>query len=224
MFNDYPFYLPLLATLTTGVAVILTIRQPDNRLYAVFKISTSFLFVLTALLAPANDLHSWFIFGGLVAHLAGDYLITRSSHNKSALYFRLALLAFFAGHIFYILAFSQFISFSSIHPAPIIVLGLMNLGILFRYRTALARILVPGILYALALTLMSSLALSVLILGGVPPIRAWLLALGGLLYNISDLAVVREMFVSHSRYERAWGLPLYMASQFLLASSLYPFD
>ena len=44
----------------------------------------------------------------------------------------------------------------------------------------------------------------------------WILA-GAIGFFASDLAVARNQFVTESVANRAWGLPLYYASQFVLA-------
>ena len=45
---------------------------------------------------------------------------------------------------------------------------------------------------------------------------AWIL-IGAIGFFLSDLAVARNQFVVESITNRAWGLPLYYASQFILA-------
>jgi uncharacterized membrane protein YhhN len=50
--------------------------------------------------------------------------------------------------------------------------------------------------------------------------RGPVILVGAAIFYLSDLAVARERFVTHSFWNRAWGLPLYYGGQLLLASSV----
>lgn len=70
-------------------------------------------------------------------------------------------------------------------------------------------------IYGMAISVMLALACGTLAAGHSPAIFA-----GALAFYLSDLAVARDRFVRESFVNRLWGLPLYYASQLLLAWSV----
>ena len=48
----------------------------------------------------------------------------------------------------------------------------------------------------------------------------WMIPVGALLFTASDIAVVRDRFVSKGFSNRLWGLPLYYAAQLIIAWSI----
>lgn len=70
-------------------------------------------------------------------------------------------------------------------------------------------------IYGMAISVMMALACGVLAAGHAPVIFA-----GALAFYLSDLAVARDRFVREGFVNRLWGLPLYYASQLLLAWSV----
>jgi uncharacterized membrane protein YhhN len=70
-------------------------------------------------------------------------------------------------------------------------------------------------IYGAAISVMMALACGVLAAGHAPVIFT-----GALAFYLSDLAVARDRFVREGFVNRLWGLPLYYASQLLLAWSV----
>ncbi|MGB5811459.1 MAG: lysoplasmalogenase family protein, partial [Polyangiales bacterium] len=48
----------------------------------------------------------------------------------------------------------------------------------------------------------------------------WMIPVGALMFTVSDIAVVRDRFVSPGFINRFWGLPLYYAAQLIIAWSI----
>ena len=48
----------------------------------------------------------------------------------------------------------------------------------------------------------------------------WLIAAGAIGFALSDLSVARDQFVRPALINRVWGLPLYFASQMMIAASV----
>ena len=48
----------------------------------------------------------------------------------------------------------------------------------------------------------------------------WMIPVGAALFTVSDIAVVRDRFVSPGFVNRLWGLPTYYAAQLLIAWSI----
>ena len=47
-----------------------------------------------------------------------------------------------------------------------------------------------------------------------------MIPVGAVMFTASDIAVVRDRFISKDFINRAWGLPLYYAAQLLIAWSI----
>jgi uncharacterized membrane protein YhhN len=52
----------------------------------------------------------------------------------------------------------------------------------------------------------------------------WMIPVGALMFTASDIAVVRDRFVSQGFVNRLWGLPLYYAAQLIIAWSIKAVD
>lgn len=222
MVENVIFIFPAVAAITTMLALQAAVFQGDERRYALFKMITSLLFVLTAVKTNSREAYGWYIFGGLVLHLIGDALILQPLGQKESLRFRTGLLSFLAGHVFYFTAFSELVSPLAINPAITALILLFNGGIFLLHRRTIGRLLLPGLAYGSVLSLMVSLALTVFFLHVAPPRRALLIAVGAILYNVSDISVVRERFGGGDVRNKLWGLPLYVGGQFCMAFSMLP--
>lgn len=91
--------------------------------------------------------------------------------------------------------------------------GLAFLYWLWPYLARLYKIMVP--VYLAAITLMTSLAISVSVASMSP-----LLAIGAITFITSDISVARDRFVARSVVNKAWGLPLYYIAQLLFSMSV----
>jgi uncharacterized membrane protein YhhN len=76
------------------------------------------------------------------------------------------------------------------------------------------------LLYIIVITVMVCGACSVAVDSGVPRWGRFAIFAGALCFYISDLFVARNRFVQRQFLNRAIGLPLYYAGQFLLAFSV----
>ena len=157
--------------------------------------------------APA---YAAWIVGGLALGVVGDIALLGRSNRA----FMIGLGAFLLGHLAYVVAIAQVVPpqdwlVRAGLPAllPVAVAG----GALVLLWPHLGRMRVPVILYVLAIVLM---VIGALALGSQR------LALGAILFFVSDLAVAREKFLVQSFSNRAFGLPAYFAAQLLIAWSL----
>jgi uncharacterized membrane protein YhhN len=76
------------------------------------------------------------------------------------------------------------------------------------------------VLYVIAIVLMTLGAFSIRNVGGLPAPERDLLALGAVLFFLSDLTVARERFVARDFRNKLYGLPAYFAAQLLIASAI----
>jgi uncharacterized membrane protein YhhN len=83
----------------------------------------------------------------------------------------------------------------------------------------LGRFRVPTATYVALFATMVTAAWAPFVRGEGPRGAAVLLATGAMLFYLSDLAVARHRFVHESFWNKAWGIPLYLAGQLLIALS-----
>ena len=211
------FIFPVVACFTLCLSLYAALKD-DQRLYFIFKSGTSALFILTAWFAGLDGNFATLLFLGIVMHAVGDVLIIK---KEGKILFLASVGFFLAGHILYFLAFSQFFPLTEINPLALSVALFCNMGIYLMIRGRLGSMLiVPGAIYALAMSLMTASAITVFVQTDLPVLTRSLIVLGALVYNISDYAVLREVFIKKSPFNKLWGLPLYYAAQFTLAFSL----
>jgi uncharacterized membrane protein YhhN len=178
----------------------------------------SALFIATALTGPCTA-PEYFnpILAGLILCMAGDVFLIFFFAKKP---FLVGLVSFLAGHILYTIAF-----FTLAGPGKgnwIIIASFLAIsGVVFvRLRPHLGKMLVPVLAYIAIITAMVIGAAALADTETVRfPGRAFAFS-GALLFYISDIFVARQRFVTPDFFNRAVGLPLYFAGQFMIAFSI----
>ena len=210
-----PGWTSLWPALACAVAVALLLRaerRGSRRGVWIWKplAAASFLAAAWAWGAPASG-YGRLILLGLALSACGDLLLI----PLGAGWLAPGIFAFLAGHVAYAAAFLS-------RPQSPFALGAAALGVallVWRVDRWLAPHLEPSIVlpvrcYFVAIGAMGALALGAV--GAGAPLVAGAGALG---FMASDLSVARERFVAPGFRNAAWGLPLYFASQLLLAWS-----
>ena len=174
------------------------------------KVTASTCFVLLAFsVGAAATAYGRAIITALLLSWLGDVLLL--SHRSPFLLAGIAV--FFLAHIRFAAAFAMneiSLPILAVSLAAGVVAGILLLRWLRNYLSGANRLAVP--LYILAIVAMVSLAASAeSIPAGV--------AIGGVAFAISDVAVARDRFVEHNGFNKAWGLPLYYFAQILFAVS-----
>lgn len=178
-----------------------------------FKVAASSAFVAVACaLPPLASSYDNLIIGALALSWVGDVCLL--SERRSL--FLAGLAAFLAAHVAFAAAFA-------LGPldgrwlvaalALLLVVGVLTLRWLWGALSALYRGAVTA--YVSAIVAMCALAVASSAALGV-----WSAAVGATGFAASDLAVARERFVTSSRVNKMWGLPLYYLAQLLLAWSI----
>jgi uncharacterized membrane protein YhhN len=146
---------------------------------------------------------------GLVLAALGDVFLLGASRPT----FLAGLVSFLLGHLVYVVAFVGLGIDPGWSLVALVVTGLVAI-IVVRWLVPhlSADLRGPVFAYVLVITLMVIVAAGSVAEGAT----SWIL-LGAVGFFLSDLAVARNQFVSESIVNRAWGLPLYYASQFVLA-------
>lgn len=157
-----------------------------------------------------------YVFVGLIACAIGDvFLLCR--HSKTV--FRLGMLAFAMGHIFYVLAAGQILrpDMSHVFLTLTILLGLGVGGLTFlKLKPRLPRDMVwPVGIYTAIISVMLIRAMQTEMTG----LQSLILP-GAVLFAFSDIFVARDRFVAPSP-KNAWVItPLYFGAQALFALSV----
>jgi uncharacterized membrane protein YhhN len=160
--------------------------------------------------APASE-YGRRILVGLALCACGDVLLIPRGEKT----FRLGLVAFLCGHLAYAAAFLTLpVVMEALVPAALVVALALWRAWRWLAPHLPARERVPVSAYFAAIGAMGALSLGAVAVGA--PVAA---ALGALGFMASDLSVARDRFVAKGFANAAWGLPLYFASQLLLAWS-----
>ena len=153
---------------------------------------------------------------GLIFGAAGDVLLIPKS---TGLPFLFGMIAFLLGHLCYAIAF---FGLAQHLPTVIVstVLSLALAAVLLRWMLpgVPRRLIGPVLAYHLVI-----FAMVVLACGATLAAAPATIAFAAIGFAASDIAVARNRFVSPGFVNRAWGIPLYFASQMLMASTVMAF-
>jgi len=186
--------------------------EKHNRvaLRAIAKTSASAAFVLTAyangaLATPAGAT----ILIGLALCMVGDIFLL----SKGQRFFLGGLAAFAAGHIAYIVAFTQLGASIERISTTFTVPGTLAAGAVMHWLWPhLGSMRLPVAFYTAIIALMVAASFS------AQP--SWILIAGAVGFAISDIAVAKDQFIEDKFANKLWGLPLYYGAQLLFANSV----
>jgi uncharacterized membrane protein YhhN len=180
----------------------------------VAKLGASTLFLVAALRWGALDTrYGQLVLAALAFCWLGDaLLIPRDSPRL----FRAGIASFLIGHLAYAAAFLD----HSTVPAAV-ALGGVAVGIAaWRVHAWLRPHLSADFAIPVTAYLGVISAMVVAALGNAAARGEVAVALGALLFAVSDVSVARDRFVAPGFANAAWGLPLYYAAQLVLASTV----
>ncbi|MGI9261170.1 MAG: lysoplasmalogenase family protein [Woeseiaceae bacterium] len=171
----------------------------------------STLFIVTALFAGALDsTYGQLILSGLLLSWLGDVLLI----PKGRYFFVAGLTSFLFAHLAFSGAFYQ----QSLDSMHLILAALIMSAV----TVIVMRWLWPhlsGDLRAAVVAYMAAISLMVVLAAGAMADHGAYIAIGALLFAVSDLFVARERFVFSAVANRLWGLPLYYGAQLIFALS-----
>lgn len=177
------------------------------------KLAASAAFVMLAIAnGAAHSTYGRFIMVALIFSSLGDALLL----SLRSTFLLAGIAAFFFAHVTFAAAFATLrIETAWLIVSLVVTLaaGLAFLRWLWKYLRPFYKIAVP--VYLAAITIMTSLAISVSALSQSP-----LLAIGAIIFAASDVSVARNRFVERKIVNKVWGLPLYYAAQLLFAASV----
>ena len=202
----------LISVIVGAVAGLLRgIRVGDREAEVVSKTAASLAFVVLGALGwqSGNAVATWLVVG-LALCAAGDVLLIWDRT------FDLGLLSFLLGHVAYVAAFHAAAPVTEWTRWILLSIALASFGALAWLWPHLGRRRISVGAYVLVITLMVWGALAVTTGGFL----GWKVAVGAVLFYLSDLTVARDRFVQSDFINRGIGLPMYYAAQILIALSV----
>ena len=203
----------ILVTAAVSVMAMLWSERYSPRLEWVFKPLASLCFIALALQVGAlGSDYGRYLLAGLVLCLGGDVLLI--PHNDKT--FLAGLTSFLLGHLLYALAFLHLpfnVSALLVGLLPVAALAVLSTRWLWPHLPGSMRL--PVLAYIAVICGMLVFANSTW--GSTAGL--WIVA-GAWGFALSDLAVARNQFVRPGMRNRLWGIPLYFASQLILAWSV----
>ena len=203
----------IFASMVAGAVVSLlrAIRVEDRTQEVFSKTAASLSFVAFGFLRwSAGDSVGGWLLAGLALCALGDVLLLGERS------FDPGLGAFLLGHILYIVGFHTALPFGRWSLVILVPLAVAGGGVTRWLWPHLGRRKLTVATYVLVI--------SVMVWGGFSTswnrVLPWTAAWGALLFYFSDLAVARQRFVRPVFVNRAVGLPLYYAGQFLIALTI----
>ena len=185
-------------------------EQPGVRAIAKPLASAGFL-VAAIGFGALESRYGAIVLGGLVLGALGDVCLLGS--GKGA--FIAGLVSFLLGHVAYVIAFSSLpISASQAFIAAVAMAVIM--GFIARWVFPHA----PDMRIPIGIYMLVIAAMCVVAIGAGAAGAPWMIPVGAVMFTVSDIAVVRDRFVSPGFVNRLWGLPLYYAAQLIIAWSI----
>ena len=204
--------LAVVASVVSAVATALLVAttRRSRRQEWVWKPIAATGFVIAGVAWGAAD-HRFgaIILAGLIASWFGDVLLL----PRGKRWFLAGLVAFLLGHVAYAVAFGlRGVAW------PASAIGVAGVGavtaVVARWLLphVEAAMKIPVLAYMTVISAMVALAIGTAVRHGNP----WLVV-GAVAFYASDLAVARDRFVAAGWSNRAWGMPLYIGAQLVLA-------
>ena len=162
------------------------------------------------------SLNLWVIFG-IAGGFIGDICLMIPDPKGTKRFFKIGLISFLLGHLFYIIAliliidFSRFQWWSILLSIPYIIIGVYVYSRLIKYT---GKMKIPVTIYLIVIILMG--VSTPLLWGSYEPIGVILLMVGALVFIISDTINAFNKFAKDIPYERLFTMTTYLFGQFLL--------
>lgn len=198
---------------TLGLVVLLYGEWKDNgALKALGKPFASLGFLLAAIgFGAFESRYGKIVFVGLVLGALGDVFLL----GRAKQFFIGGLVSFLLGHVAYVVAFATLpISAAQAFIAAVAMAAIMFFIARWVFPHA------PDMRVPIAVYMLVISAMCVVAIGAGAAGAPWMIPVGAVMFAASDIAVVRDRFVSKGFVNRAWGLPLYYAAQLIIAWSI----
>jgi len=203
-----------------AIAVILLIRaellNKRRQVYAI-KPAATLLVIAVALLSLRESTwdptYTWGVLVGLVLSLGGDVALMFKDNQKA---FGVGLVLFLLAHIAYTVVFTLLGRVSPLAAVSIPLLAAVGVGFYALIRSNLGQMRLPVIAYMVVISVMVSRAISTLASPLFWTGQAVMVAVGAILFYLSDMILAANRFWRSWKYDRI-SLAFYYAGQLLIA-------
>mgnify|MGYP001218952580 FL=1 len=177
---------------------------------------SSLFIVMAVTQAHGNMNYFYIILAGLVFCFIGDVCLILFFNEKI---FEAGLAAFLIGHIIYSAAFFRKPDSMMILIAFAFLLIIAAAVIFLKLKPHLEGMIKPVIAYIVIISVMAFTAFSLRESGTQSVLAGNIVFAAALIFYLSDIFVARHRFVRKKFINRATGLPMYYAAQFMIAYS-----
>ncbi len=209
------YVLPVLA-ITVFFLIRAEFRKTQRQIYVIKPLAT-LLVIAVALLsfheARVNLTYAVGALIGLALSFGGDIALMFQANRKA---FMIGLVLFLLAHVAYAVMFTLLSSLQSIVWLAALVLAALGVGIYLVFRSGLGTMKVPVIVYIVVISVMVNQAVATFNSGAFSAGQAWMIAIGAVLFYISDVILAANRFWKPFQYNRI-SLAFYYAGQFLIA-------
>ncbi len=215
--NTILYAIPILIV-TVSLLIRAEFQNARKQIYLFKPLSTLVVIAVAALSffnPDSNITFSSFVVLGLLFSFAGDVALMFQQHRNA---FLIGLVAFLIGHIAYAIGFSLFTGISSLDILTAVLLLAAGFGFYHLLKPNLGSMKIPVILYMVIISTMVNRAFAALASPVFGKTHAWMIAVGALLFYLSDVMLAANKFWKPWRYHR-FSLVLYYAGQLLIALS-----
>ena len=204
--------IPSIVVCASAVACLLVAEWADSRIAKIAaKMSAASAFIAMALASGAlESSYGEILLAGLALCWIGDACLLSSGQSTG---FLAGIGAFLLGHLVYAIAFYQLgLDWTGLLVGGLVIGGLALITLRWLHPQVPEDFRIPVISYIGVISVMAIASIGA-VAAGAPII----LAIGAIVFGISDVFVARERFVSSGFINSALGLPAYFGAQLLLA-------
>ena len=204
--------IPSIVVCASAVTCLLVAEWADSRIAKIAaKMSAASAFIAMALACGAlESSYGEILLGGLVLCWIGDACLLSPGQSTG---FLAGIGAFLLGHLVYAIAFYQLgFDWTGLLIGALVIGGLAVVALRWLRPKVPDDFQIPVISYIGVISVMVIASIGA-VAAGAPII----LAIGAIVFGISDLFVARQRFVSSGFVNAAVGLPAYFGAQLLLA-------
>ncbi len=190
-------------------------RKAQRHIYVIKPLATLLVIVVAVLSfreARMNLTYTVGVLVGLILSLGGDIALMFQANRKA---FMIGLVLFLLAHVAYAVTFTLLGSLDAIAWLAALLLLALGVGIYRLFRGGLGTMKVPVIVYIVIISVMVNQAVATFNSSAFDTRQAWMIAIGAVLFYISDVILAANRFWKPFQYNRI-SLAFYYAGQFLI--------
>lgn len=209
-------YLAPILSIFVIVLIYAQFRNKPKLVYFTKPISTLIVIAMALLsfLEPARNMtYSVGVLVGLLFSMAGDVALMFQEQRR---FFMLGLVFFLLAQIAYALVFNLLGSFSALDIVSLAILLVVGVGFYTLIKPGLGKLRIPVIAYMVVISIMVDRAISTTASPLFSVNQGLMVAIGTVLFYISDMILAANRFWKPWKYER-FSLFFYYSGQMLIA-------